>query len=626
MLVTIAFGLAGLAASAYELGSASLTTVAFFAAAAIVAEMLDPDDELASDPIEERPFTLTVPVQLAATLVSGPWAGALVAATGVLSVKRLQGTGWKRIFVRAAVLVLTAIAAGTAFELAGGQVGSLRLPDDLVPLVALACGYWGTRWVLVALAFPWHTPPAEAVALAGETALAVLIALLADGNHWNLLALAPVLLLIDRANARLAGLRRDLAGALETFANIVDERDPTTYRHSTRVAGYVGELAEALGLPPGDVARLRWAGRLHDLGKVGVDASVLRKPGRLNDAEWATVHRAPRLSARLLHRFRFAAQQAKAVEYHHERYDGLGYYGVDGGDLPLASHILSVADAYDAMTNERAFRGRMTREEALIEIERSSGTQFHPAIARAFVAVQRGREPASVLSPKELSQLRDAALRHRLPAVPGARDVRERPELLALLGVVVALVGAGLERHEVLAAGAAIAGLGLALYGLGRFRAGRLAKKLRSLCAEEYDRLALFEFLAERLERSCRVGWAGFVAWQEHGLGGMIEAEHGTDEPPDAAALQSWLVREAQAADGLVTVPGFELGHSGVVVALPLRRENSALVGFVVLAANRHLPAYVEQALRDVLDTLGLALAARPEERSKGTKGLAAAV
>jgi HD-GYP domain-containing protein (c-di-GMP phosphodiesterase class II) len=625
VLATIAFGLAGLVVSAYELGSASLATVALFAAAAIVAEMLDPADELASDPVEERPFTLTVPVQLAATLVAGPWAGAVVAAAGVLSVKRLQSVGWQRIFLRAAVLVLTAIAAGTAFDLAGGQVGSLRLPDDLVPLVALGCGYWGTRWLLVAIAFPWHAPLADPVAVAGETALAILIALFADGNHWNLLALAPVLLLVDRANARLVGLRRDLAGALETFANIVDERDPTTYRHSARVAAYVGEVAEALGLPPGDVARLRWAGRLHDLGKVAVDASVLRKPGRLNDAEWAAVRRAPRLSARLLHRFRFAAQQAKAVEYQHERYDGLGYYGVDGGDLPLASHFLSVADAYDAMTTERAFRGRMTREEALEEIERSSGTQFHPVIAKAFVAVQRGREPASVLTPTELSQLRDAAVPHRLPAVPGARDVRERPELVALLGVVVALVGGGLERFEALAVGAAIAALGLVLYVLGRLRAERLAATVRSLCAAGYNRLALFELLAERLERACRVDWVGLLAWSEHGLGGMIEAEQGTDGPPDAAALQSWLVREAQAADGLVTTSRFEFGRPGIIVALPLRRENSALVGFVVIATTRGLPAYVERALGEVLDPLGLALASQPLATAGAGAPLAAA-
>jgi HD-GYP domain-containing protein (c-di-GMP phosphodiesterase class II) len=623
VLAVITFGFAGLAVSAYELGSASLTTVALFAAAAIVAEMLDPGDDLGSDPVEERPLTLTVPVQLAATLVCGPSAGAVVAAAGVLSVKRLQGAGWQRIFLRTAVLVLAGIAAGTAFELAGGRLGSLRLPDDLVPLVALMCGYWGARWLLVALALPWHAPEVEPVALAGETALAVLIALSAEGNHWNLLALAPVLLLVDRANARLVGLRRDLAGALETFANIVDERDPTTYRHSARVAAYVGEVAEALGLPPGDVARLRWAGRLHDVGKVTVDASVLRKPGRLTDAEWAAVHRAPRLSARLLHRFRFAAQQAKAVEYQHERYDGLGYYGVDGADLPLASHFLSVADAFDAMTTERAFRGRMTRDEALEEIERSSGTQFHPAIAKAFVAVQRGRDPASVLTPTELSQLRDAALPHRLPAVPGGRDVRERAELLALLGVVVALVGGGLGRFEVLAAGAAMAALGLVLYGLGRFRTGRLAASLRSVCADDDDRLTVFRGLAERLERSCRVDWAGLLVWSEHGLGGMIQAEHGADGPPDAAALQSWLVREAQAADGLVTTPRFDFGRPGVIVALPLRRENSALAGFVVIVAARPLSTHVERALSEVLDPLGLALASRLDEPA-GTNRLAA--
>src|SRR4029078_11001251 len=86
------------------------------------------------------------------------------------------------------------------------------------------------------------------------------------------------------------------------FANIVDERDPSTYRHSLRVAGYVDGLARALELPYSEIERLRWAGRLHDLGKVAVDASLLRKQGTLDGAEWAAMRRHPRLSARLLQR------------------------------------------------------------------------------------------------------------------------------------------------------------------------------------------------------------------------------------------------------------------------------------------------------------------------------------
>src|SRR5207244_11106926 len=97
-------------------------------------------------------------------------------------------------------------------------------------------------------------------------------------------------------------------------------------------------------------------GRLHGLGKVPVEASRLRKRGRLAGAEWAAMRRHPRLSARLLQRFEFVAPQARAVELHHERMDGAGYYGVGGDELPLASHFLICADSFAAMSPERSYR------------------------------------------------------------------------------------------------------------------------------------------------------------------------------------------------------------------------------------------------------------------------------
>ena len=108
----------------------------------------------------------------------------------------------------------------------------------------------------------------------------------------------PLGLAVHHANLRVTRLQRETLRALETFANIVDERDPSTYRHSLRVAGYVDRLARALDLPFSDIDRLRWAARLHDLGKVAVDSAVLRKAGRLDRDEWAAVRRHPRLSQR----------------------------------------------------------------------------------------------------------------------------------------------------------------------------------------------------------------------------------------------------------------------------------------------------------------------------------------
>jgi hypothetical protein len=106
-------------------------------------------------------------------------------------------------------------------------------------------------------------------------------------------------------------------------------------------------------------------------------------------------------------------------------------------------------------------------------------------------------------------------------------------------------------------------------------------------------------------------GWAGLVAWDEDGLGGSVDAEAGTDGPVPAA-LTSWLVREAESGRDAIVAPGAELGVGGVAVALPLRRDNSALVGFLVFVAPKLPPRHVELALLDSLDELGPALALRP--------------
>ena len=325
------------------------------------------------------------------------------------------------------------------------------------------------------------------------------------------------------------------------------------------------------------------------------------------------MRRHPRLSARLMQRFEFAAAQARAVEFHHERYDGQGYYGIDGGALPLASHFLIVADSFDAMTHDRPFRPALSREDALAELEQNSGTQFHPTVAKAFVAVERGEDPAGVLSIGELAQLREAAIPYRLPVIPGARDLRDRPELIAIAGVTLALVAAAFDQLEVVFAGAAAGLFGLLLYVRRRTRVARLNQALLDAAGNAPSRETAFDQLGTLLQRASDATWSGLIDWGEDGLGGTLSRERGTDGP-HLAVLTSWLVREAESGETLLSAGGFELQQDGVVVALPLRRENSALVGFLVLAVPRRLPAHVELALSDAADELALALASRPDE------------
>jgi HD domain len=611
-LVTIALGLGVLGISLARIPGVDHTAFALFLAAVILVELFeDSERERAREPMQWERFRLAAAVQIATVIMLGPWAGALVAAAGVLVGGVFRGRAFRGVAFDASAGAIAACVGGLAFEVAGGNVGSLHLLEDLIALVALALAYLTARALLLDVVRGRETFDPRLVAGAGEVGLGATLALLAIGHPWDVTVLIPVAIAVQQVQLRLKSLQRETLRALETFANIVDERDPSTYRHSLRVAGYVDELARALKLPFSEIDRLRWAGRLHDLGKVAVDASLLRKPGRLDRAEWAAMRRHPRLSARLLQRFEFVSAQARAVELHHERMDGGGYYGVAGDELPLASHILIVADSFDAMTTDRPYRPGLSHEAAVMEIERNAGTQFHPAVARAFVAVQRGDDPATVLSVEELAELRGASAPYRI-GLMGPAELKERPELVALGGVVLALAGLGFAQDWLAASGAGIAVAGLALRALIRLRAERAAAAVHRALGTGGKRELIFARLTDTVARAWTHDWMALMSWDEDGLGGSIEHARG-DDPLPSAALTGLLVREAESGRSAIVAPGEELGRSGVVVALPLRRDNSALVGFLIIAASKLPPRHVELALLDSLDEIGLALADRPE-------------
>lgn len=603
------------------LPAVSLGSLALVAAAVIAAELLHRrDDELGPDEASPERFSVASPIVAAAALVLGPWAALLAGAVGSLGVRRLSGDPWRESVVRAASLGGAAFAGGYAYVLAGSHTGSVVLPDDLLGLAVLGMVFSTVKTLVHRLANRATVIETDLLAAAAEVSLGAGLAIAAESNLWYAALLVPVLVLLERLHWRLIGLRREVAAALETFANIVDERDRSTHSHSQRVAESVRELAEALGLPRSDVRRLWWAGRLHDLGKVAVDAAVLAKPSRLNDDEWAAVRRAPRLSARLLQRFRFAAQQAKAVEYHRERLDGSGYYGARGSDIPLAAHFLIVADSFDAMTSSRPFRRRLTREEALTEIEENAGTQFHPAIAKAFVAVQRGLSPEEALTDEELGTIRDSSVPSPIRSVGG--DLRRRPELLIAFGTTVGLVGVGVELVELAVVGAVIAAVGGTMWLRSRIRAHRLSAALEAAVADG-DRAAMFGRAIDAFEVSWPLEYAMLVAWEEDGAGGSVELQRGESNVPDPE-LTSWLLREAESGRELIADDGSQLGRDGASLALPLRRENSALVGFLVLGGSGHPPPHVVSAARSSLDRLGLALASAPRTTMLRERRLAA--
>jgi putative two-component system response regulator len=176
------------------------------------------------------------------------------------------------------------------------------------------------------------------------------------------------------------------------IARTVEARDAYTDAHLWRMAEYSRTMAKALGSSPED-SRFAWyGGLLHDIGKIGIDDNVLKKPGALTEAEFAEVKRHPDVGANIVSSLRFAPVVAPIIRGHHERWDGRGYpQGLSGQEIPFAARIVSVADAWDAMTTDRPYRPALPHEEAIRRLRRGSGEQWDPAMVDTFLGLlERG--------------------------------------------------------------------------------------------------------------------------------------------------------------------------------------------------------------------------------------------
>ena len=191
--------------------------------------------------------------------------------------------------------------------------------------------------------------------------------------------------------AMLDALADDRAGeqleAAMLLAETLDLRDVATARHSETVGRYAERIADELGLAPDQIERVRVAGVLHDIGKLGISDAVLLKPGRLEVSEWEEIRRHPEMGARILEHANLR-DVAGWVRAHHERIDGRGYpHGLAGESIPLEGRILAVADAYEAMTADRPYRRALAEAEARAELVRGAGTQFDADVVAAFLRV-----------------------------------------------------------------------------------------------------------------------------------------------------------------------------------------------------------------------------------------------
>lgn len=173
---------------------------------------------------------------------------------------------------------------------------------------------------------------------------------------------------------------------INTLLSTLYEKSCETEAHSKRLEAYCHDIGKMLQFSSKEINELSLLALLHDIGKVSIDPNILQKPGALTAEEWSEMKRHPEIGYRIAQATPELAVVSDFILAHHERWDGKGYpYGLSKEDIPLPCRILAVADSFDAMTNDRVYRRAMSRQDAIREIERNSGTQFDPAVARVFI-------------------------------------------------------------------------------------------------------------------------------------------------------------------------------------------------------------------------------------------------
>ena len=198
---------------------------------------------------------------------------------------------------------------------------------------------------------------------------------------------------IEDATTNLSRLYEDLRSTymrtIKVLAQAIDARDHYTHSHSENVARIAITIANYMKLPTKEIELLRQACELHDLGKIGIEDSILLKTSALTNIEWEQIRKHPIIGAQILEPLTFLNEVVDLIRQHHEHYDGTGYpEGRKGNDILLGARIIHVADAYEAMRSARSYRKvPLLKDEAVLEIKRNSGTQFDPKIVDAFLKI-----------------------------------------------------------------------------------------------------------------------------------------------------------------------------------------------------------------------------------------------
>jgi hypothetical protein len=351
---------------------------------------------------QEAEVTVGFAVVLSAILLFGTKVSVLMIFASVLvtELKRIKIMPFYKSLFNISLYVVMVGVAGTVFESLGGTPGKIDLHFDILRITAVVFSYFlvnvGLLTMCISLLggeriyhvffknFKWALPNYLALAPLGVLLAVIFMEI---GIVGLLLFLVP--LLVARHSFKLyMNMKKVYFDTIQALATAIEAKDPYTRGHSDRVAKYAHLIANEMNLSEDFLNNLNCAALLHDIGKIGVPEEILNKPGKLSEDEFEKIKIHPGLGASIVEKIDFMVNSSLFIRFHHERQNGTGYpEGLTSKEIPLGAAILSVADAYDALTSDRPYRKARKPEDALSEIEKNSGLQFKPEVVQALISV-----------------------------------------------------------------------------------------------------------------------------------------------------------------------------------------------------------------------------------------------
>lgn len=391
----------------------SLELLIFFSLLAIVTETL------LIPLINGVAVSVGFAISLATIIIGGPLTAALVSGIGFLfRFPRIQGKGrihflntpiYKTAFNVGQSVIVSGFS-GIAYIISGGNVSENSFVFSITSLIIVITVYILLNSSIVVkyvsittqkrFLTTWLQNIRDVVSSAiAVSTLGIIIALAyISYGPWAVLLFFGPLLLARYSFKLYIDMRHMYMETIEAFTKAIEAKDSYTSGHASRVGKYAEKLAKAVKLSDYKIDKIKTAALLHDIGKIGIEDGILKKPGKLSKEEYEIIKQHPVIGAQILKDVYFLKDVINIIKYHHERYDGSGYpEGISGDDIPIEAAVLAIADVFDAMTSDRPYRKALTREQALNEIESNAGTQFHPELAEAFVGLMRKEDEEELL-------------------------------------------------------------------------------------------------------------------------------------------------------------------------------------------------------------------------------------